>query len=195
MLDAAQQQFVHYGYGGASLPAIAQAAGVSLATVKLVAGTKAQLLVAAIQALMRRDEPAIPHAEQPLWQQMLLDRDPEGLLRQFAGVCRSGLEHQADLFDVVYQAAPSEPELAALEEQASLGRWHNVRQVAQALAELGALRSDLDVDAAADTIWAIASPQVYRLLIGRRGWSAERWEHWLADTLRRQLLELRLKGV
>ena len=189
VLAAAREQFVDHGYAGTSLAAIAQSAGVSLATVKLVAGTKAQLLVAAVQGIMRREEPSLPLVEQPRWRAMLTQRDPVRLLREFASIAASGLEHQAELFEVVWQAAASEPELAELDERASLGRWDNVRQLAQTLADLGELRADMDVDAAADTIWALASPQLFRLLVGRRSWSAGRWQEWLVRSLGVQLLE------
>jgi AcrR family transcriptional regulator len=188
VLQATQQQFVRHGYAGTSLAAIARAAGVSLATVKLVAATKAQLLLAATQALVRGDESAVPLVEQPWWQQLLAEPDPDRLLRQFATATRSALERQADLLEVIRQAASSEPDIAELEQRASLGRWHDLRQLAQALADRDALRSDLDVDAAADIIWALASPQLYRPLVAGRRWSADRWEALLHDILRTQLL-------
>jgi AcrR family transcriptional regulator len=189
VLAAARQQFVEHGYAGTSLAAIAHSADVSLATVKLVAGTKAQLLVAAVQGIMRRQEPSLPLVEQPWWREMLAQRDPVRLLREFASIVCGGLEGQAELFEVVWQAAASEPELAELEERASLGRWSDVRQVAQALSQLGALRGHLDVDAAADIIWALASPQMFRPLVRRRGWSAQRWQEWLVESLAVQLLK------
>jgi AcrR family transcriptional regulator len=189
VLSAARQQFTRHGYAGTSLAAIAQSAGVSLATVKLVAGTKAQLLVATVQGVMRRDNPSLPLVEQPWWREMLGLRDPVRMLREFASIVCSGLERQAELFEVVWQAASSEPELAELDGRASLGRRDDVRQVADALSELGELRADLNVDAAADTIWALASPQMFRLLVGRRGWSAQRWQEWLVESLAVQLLE------
>jgi AcrR family transcriptional regulator len=189
VLAAAREQFVEHGYAGTSLAAIAQSAGVSLATVKLVAGTKAQLLVAAVQGVMRRDDPSLPLVQQPWWREMLGLRDAVRMLREFASIVCPGLERQAELFEVVWQAAASEPELAELDGRASLGRRDDVRQLAHALAELGELRGDLDVDAAADTIWALASPQMFRLLVGRRGWSAQRWQEWLVDSLAVQLLE------
>ena len=188
VLEAARQQFVLHGYAGTSLAAIARAAGVSLATVKLVGGTKAQLLIAAIRAVIRREDPTVELVEQGWWREMLAEGDSDGLLRRFASRIRSALERQADLFEVVWQAAASEPEIGALEQRASLSRWEDVRQVGQGLADLGVLRPGLDVDGAADVIWALASPQVYRLLVARRGWTPERWEAWLLDSLRGQLL-------
>ncbi len=56
------------------------------------------------------------------------------------------------------------------------------------LAERGALRAGLSVDEAADLLWTLASHQVHELLVVQRGWSAERYQTWLADALARELL-------
>lgn len=188
ILAAARQQFVVHGYAHTTLAAIAEAAGVSLATVKLVAGTKPQLLVATIQAEVRRDDAAVPLVQQQWWQQLLAEPDPEVMVRQFVAAIASALERQAELFAVVWQAAASEPEIVALEQRARQSRWDDVREVAHALAEQAALRPGLDVDTATDIIWALASPQLYRLLTVDRGWSSERWEAWLRDSLTIQIL-------
>ena len=58
----------------------------------------------------------------------------------------------------------------------------------EALAERGALRPGLDLDTATDIIWALASPQLYRLLTVDRKWSTERWGAWLSESLTIQLL-------
>jgi hypothetical protein len=36
---------------------------------------------------------------------------------------------------------------------------------------------------AADTMYTLMSPEVHRILTVERGWSADRYEHWLATTL------------
>ena len=41
----------------------------------------------------------------------------------------------------------------------------------------------------ADVLYAIGSPETYRLLVEDRGWSAARFERWYADTLKRLLLD------
>jgi hypothetical protein len=45
------------------------------------------------------------------------------------------------------------------------------------------------VEEAADVIWATNSAEFYVLLVHERGWSAERYARWLADTWRRLLLQ------
>ncbi len=188
VLAAARQQFVENGYAHTTLAAIAEAAGVSVATVKLVGGTKPNLLVAAIQAEVRRDDDSVPLVEQQWWRELLADPDSNGMLKKFAAAVASAIERQSNLFAVVWQAAASEPEIASLDHRARQGRWNDLRQVAQALAERGALRPGLDLDTATDIIWALASPQLYRLLTADRGWSTTHWEAWLCDSLTSQLL-------
>ena len=61
-----------------------------------------------------------------------------------------------------------------------------VRRFAADLAAVAALR--VEPDEAADIIWATNAPELYQLLVGQRGWSPGRYEHFLADTWRRLLL-------
>ena len=46
----------------------------------------------------------------------------------------------------------------------------------------------LDPDQAADIVWATNANEMYQLLVGQRGWSPQRYEHFLADTWHRLLL-------
>jgi hypothetical protein len=50
------------------------------------------------------------------------------------------------------------------------------------------LRPKLRERDAGDIIHALMSPEVYRLLVVDRGWSPERYEKWLTETLLDQLL-------
>jgi hypothetical protein len=50
------------------------------------------------------------------------------------------------------------------------------------------LQDRLDAGEAADIVWATNAAEMYQLLVGQRGWSPRRYEHFLADTWRRLLL-------
>jgi hypothetical protein len=52
-----------------------------------------------------------------------------------------------------------------------------------------ALRRGLDVTCAADILWTLNNPDVYRLLVGRRGWTPDEHEGWLDDIICEQSLE------
>jgi hypothetical protein len=53
---------------------------------------------------------------------------------------------------------------------------------------VGGLRDGLTIREAADVLWATNSPDLYALLVMERGWSATRYERWLADSWCRLLL-------
>ena len=73
-------------------------------------------------------------------------------------------------------------------------REHDARgRVAQApliraLATKGNLRPDLEAPEAADILWALAGPDLYRLLVVESAWSGDRYERWLAQSLSALLL-------
>jgi hypothetical protein len=48
------------------------------------------------------------------------------------------------------------------------------------LAGMGALRPGLDVEQARDELWVLIQPEMYRLLVGDRGWTLDELEAWLA---------------
>src|SRR5258708_38165514 len=56
------------------------------------------------------------------------------------------------------------------------------------VAAMGALRPGTGERDAADIIHALASPEVYRLLVIDRGWTVQRYQEWLAATLAGPLL-------
>lgn len=56
------------------------------------------------------------------------------------------------------------------------------------LAASGALRPELSVEEVADVLWSMNSPELYRLLVGQRGWDPDRFQRWLADAWQRLLL-------
>jgi hypothetical protein len=49
-------------------------------------------------------------------------------------------------------------------------------------------REGLTAKTAADILFAIGSPEMYRLLVVDRGWPTDRFERWYSDTLARLLL-------
>jgi hypothetical protein len=83
-------------------------------------------------------------------------------------------------------AAAAEPELAELLAKVDRNRLDGMRAFIAALEGHGPLR--IESDAAAQTTWALASPELHQLLVQRGGWSQERYRDWLADTLAAALL-------
>ena len=61
--------------------------------------------------------------------------------------------------------------------------------IVEALHKTKSLRRGLDVARATDILWTLNHPDVWLLLVGRRGWTPEQFEKWFADTACAQLLE------
>ena len=71
--------------------------------------------------------------------------------------------------------AAAEPSLAELHRKLHQARLRNLRTLPPALG--------LRAEAVAETIWALASPELYLLLTRTRGWTRRRYVAWLADAL------------
>ena len=118
------------------------------------------------------------------------ESDPARKLAIYARAVRETQERLAPLFLALREASSTEPEAREVWADISDRRAENMRKLATDLRDAGGLRPDLSIDEAADTIWATNSSELYVMLTTERGWSPDRFEHWLADTWTRLLLPL-----
>ncbi len=89
---------------------------------------------------------------------------------------------------ILVEASRSDEGAASLLAELARQRHEGQRRIARSLARSDALRPGLRARDAADVIHALASPEVYGLLVFDRGWSGERYEKWLREILIDQLL-------
>jgi AcrR family transcriptional regulator len=188
ILDAARVVFLDQGYAAATMPAIAQAAGVALDTVYATVGKKPALFRLLIEMAISGTDSDVPPEERDYVQAIRAETDAVRKLRIYATALRSIQQRLAPLFSVLQGAAPLDPELAALWQSISQRRAKNMRLFAADLAATGRLRLDLSVAKAADIIWSMNSPEFYLLLVEQRGWSPQEFEDWLVDAWIRLLL-------
>jgi AcrR family transcriptional regulator len=188
ILTAAQSLFEDHGYAGTSMAAVAAEAGVALKTVYLAFETKSGLLRALWNLRLRGERDDLPVAEQDWYREVMAEPDPKRQLRLNARNSRDVKARAGGLMEVIGAAAPSDAEVGALWKRIQEQFYENQRTIVESLAKKGALRAELDVAAAADILWTLNHPNVYRLLVAERGWAAERYEEWLGDTLCSELL-------
>ena len=91
--------------------------------------------------------------------------------------------------EVVRHAAATDPQIAALRDVGKAQRLAGQRELLRIVIGGSSLRRGLDLDAAADAIYAIGGPETYRLLVVDRGWTGDRFEQWYGDTLERILFD------
>lgn len=185
ILDSAADVFCRRGYERASIAAIAAAAGVADETVYSHFKNKRTLLGELVQRAVRGQDPR-PVPEQQAPQALVATGDQHAQIELFAADVATRLRRAASLVAVVSAAAPGEPELATLLERLHAHRASNLRVLIDALRRNGPLR--VPEKEAVQTVWALASPELYRLFTGLGGWSQRRYTTWLASSLKRLLL-------
>ena len=106
-----------------------------------------------------------------------------------AGHGMSLLERRADVDEVVRGAASADPDIAALRDLGKVQRFAGQRELLRIVVGATGLREGMDLDTGADILYAIGSPETYRLLVVDRGWSGSRFERWYGETLELLLLD------
>src|ERR1035437_2494092 len=192
ILDAASALFNERGYVATTIDAIAAIAAsatVSPETVLSAFGSKRSILAELVDISISGGEGAPPILDQAWVQEMREEPDARRRLKILGANGRSILERRSALDEVVRGAAAAEPEMATLWERGKAQRFAGQRALLQIVLGTMGLRNGLDLETAAETVFAIGSPEVYRLLTVDRGWSGSRFEDWYADTLARLLLD------
>ena len=188
MVDAARTLFLERGYGATTIDAISAHSDVPAATVYRLFASKRGILKALLDLSIVGDDDAVPLADRPHVRSLVADPDPRNQLAGFVGVTAQVNARTAPIYRILVSAAASDPDAAALLDDLTHQRQQGQRVIGRSLARAGALQPELRERDAADIIHALMSPEVYRLLVVDRGWSAERYERWLRTTLVDQLL-------
>jgi len=188
IVRAAAELFAAQGYTQTSIEQIAARAGVARPTVYTGFTGKTDLLKEALDLLLAGDDAPVPVSDRPWFQELLDQGDPRRLLELEARNDRMINERIAPLHEALRNAAATDDAIARLHATIKQHRHTGARVVAEALAALGPFRDDLDLDAATDVLWLLKDPALYTALVGNRGWSADRYQAWLARTMQASLL-------
>ncbi len=190
LLRAAGEEFAERGYHAATVNRIARRAGVTVQTLYLAWGSKRALLRAHMEASLAGDVDTsypdelpqmISHALEPAGD------DAEATLRHLARLYRDLAERAALGWRLYRDAAASDTEIAADWHALQHLRRHTFAQITERI-PANSLRAGLTHAEAADTAWAIASPETYELLVGTAEYTLDRYEQWVASTLIAALL-------
>ena len=186
ILDAARELFTERGYAATPMTAIADRAGVALDTVYAAAGRKPELARLLIETAISGTDQAIPAEQRGYVQAIQTAPDAASKIAIYAAAITAIAPRLAPVLGIIQQAAYAEPELARLWNEIAERRAANMRRFVADLATVAQLR--LDLDQAANIVWATNATEIYQLLVGQRGWSPQRYERFLADTWHRLLL-------
>ncbi|HEY2368610.1 MAG TPA: helix-turn-helix domain-containing protein, partial [Polyangiaceae bacterium] len=181
---AARELFVHRGFVTTSMEAIAGRAKVAAPTVYAAFGSKRAILTAIAEQLsadtLRATGVASPAEVAKL--------DVREQVRVLARFRRLHGEIGGDILQMVQGTALVDPDAAALVAKREAGRRERARAFVVAWKRQGALRPGLTVGKATDVLWALGDAGLYRLFVMKSGWSGDRFERWIRETMEAQLL-------
>jgi AcrR family transcriptional regulator len=176
LLAAATRLFTTRGWAATGMRDIAQEAGVATETLYAHFSSKTGLLQRVIDISVVGDEAAVPLAERPEFAALGRGSRAERIAAAARLVAQVNTR-TAGFARVLRQAAPADDVIAELLEAT---RERQRRDVAAGV-ELVIGRTPSAAER--DGLWALLSPEVYLLLGEASGWSPERYEDWIAETL------------
>jgi AcrR family transcriptional regulator len=188
VVAAARTLFLERGYAATTIEAISDRSDVPSATVYRLFSSKLGILKELFNVSIAGDDDAVPLTDRPHVRALIADQDPRKQLAGFVGISRGIMARTEPVYRILVSAAGSDPDAAALLAEQTRQRQQGQGGIARTLAHAGVLRPGLSERDAADIIHALMSPEIYRLLVGDRGWPPERYEQWLSGTLIDQLL-------
>ena len=179
ILDAARRLLAVGTYSTVTMADIAKEAGVAYQTVYGIFGTKVRLADALVEAGFAH----VPQAMK-LFDNIYSSPNPEDWFRVAAHATRLILEPCADLARFIRQSG--DPGLLAGYAEREQMRYTAIDAsgLTKRLKRSGRLRGNLTPQEALAVIWAMTGADLYNQLVFERGWTADRYESWLADALR-----------
>lgn len=186
ILDAANELFLERGYARTTMQELADRAGVARDTVHAIFGGKARVLTALIDTRLVPDGEVMNVTETPAAQAIKSELDARKQVVLFGTWMAEMSTRLRPVFEILRTASAVEPEMAEVFAEMDRFRLKNMQTYARWFAARGPLR--VSTKRAAAIIWAVASPDVARMLCDELGWSEAEHARWLADILTRSLL-------
>lgn len=178
VIDAARELFVANGWAATGMREVATAADVAIETVYSHFASKRGLLRAVADAAVVGDDEPVPLAERSEFLAIGQGRRP-ARIRATARLLTGVQERTAAVARLLRHAAPADEEIAEMLRSTRDRQRIDVARALELLVGRAPTREERD------GVWALASPEVYLLLVEESGWTPDQYEVWIAETLDR----------
>jgi AcrR family transcriptional regulator len=182
IIDAARRLFLDRGYAQVTVADIAREAGTAVKTVYASAGGKAEVLSEIVQSAV-----ATSGARETL-EQVRETTDGASALAVLAHGTRLGNEAYREPIAIMYSALPVHESAEAFWEETTSSYREALRDVAEHLDRMGALREGIGVGRCADRLWFCFGLGAWRTLVDDCGWSWDEAEAELVSMATKALL-------
>lgn len=178
LLVAAGEEFTVRGYVGATVAHIAERAGVSVQTLYLAWGSKRELLRAHTERVLSFGEHPSAYFARQLAESG--ETEPRDVVRWITSTFMQVTDRAAGAWSLHIDASAVDAQVAEDWKQLQDVRLGTMRGLV-ALIPPDALRGD--AESSAETLWAIASPETFRLFTHFRGLGRDDYSRWLESAL------------
>jgi AcrR family transcriptional regulator len=186
ILDSAERQLLRDGYAATTIAAIASDAAVSPDLVYKSFGGKPGLVRAIRDRALAGDAPR--PAEERSDEIQAREPDPRAIIRAWGGFVAELAPRGAPILLLIRDAAVVDPDVRQLRDELDADRLRRMTDNARRLRNAGHLRDDVTLAVATDVLWTYSSPELYELLVLRRGWSPTRYGRFVAEAMIAALL-------
>lgn len=191
MIGSARELFIAQGYAATTMAQIAAGAGVAVQTVYYTFKTKGRLLTEIVEVTAAGDDDPVPVSQRAWVREMLTASSSQRVLALGVEHGTAIYERVAALWPAVFAAAAADPDVDDYWHGVTANRRSGQREMVTRVAELGALRTGLNVERATDLVVVLVGHDVYRGLVQQAHWPAPVYKAWLFTTLTQQLLDAR----
>jgi len=188
ILDVAWDCFARDGFAATTVEAIAGAAGVSSASIYKTLGGKTGLVRALVERALRGDPAEATAAEVRSERSRLEANDGRELVERWGELMREVSPRVSPIVLLLRDVSVVDVDAAGLFAEVESDRLRRMAANARVLARRGWLRPGVSVTRARDVMWAMTAPDLYDVLVRRRGWSVARYVAFIRETLVAQLL-------
>lgn len=183
ILAAAKALFGRKGIDQVTIDDVAKRARTSASTVYAIYKSKDGIL----RALMQQ---ALFGTSFQSAQSLLADvTDPVRLIELTAHVSRAIYESESSDLGLLRHASGFSLALRRIEQEFERTRYEMQEARLQLLFRARKVRHGVSLDEARRILWMYTSRDVYRMLVHEGGWTPDRYQEWLARTLREALVE------
>lgn len=173
VLDAARARFLDQGYAETTIAHIAADADVAPQTVIKHFGNKPNLVKALFDVALVGDDEGGPLEARDHIVAIHREPDPVRKIERYAAALAGMLPRTAPLQLLLRQSGDAE--LIAVWENITDGRLAGMANLAANLHQGRHLRRGVTEETARDVLWLYSSPELYELLVIKRGWTGEQY--------------------
>lgn len=189
VLGVARALFLRQGIDKVTIAQIAGQAGVAASTVYALYKSKEGILRALIDA-------ALFGARFQAAQAKLSGvRDPVRLIALSAHVARAIYEGESAELGLIRGAAAFSPALRRLEQELETVRFEMQEARVRLLFARSKQRRGLALEEARRILWMYTGRDLYRMLVQEGGWTPDRYQQWLSETLVEALVRPEARAV